>query len=970
MTFTVVSGPGTIAGGALVVTGAGAIVVEADQAGTADYAPAAPVRQTLTVVPAGQTISFALPPGPVTYGVAPIPLSATGGGSGNPIVYTVVSGPGTITGGDLVVTGAGAIVVEADQAGSANYAPALPVRQTLTVVPAAQTIAFALPPGPVTYGAAPIPLTATGGGSGNPVTFTVVSGPGAITGGTLAVTGAGAIVVEADQAGTADYAPATPVRASLTVAPAGQTISFALPPGPVTYGSPPLPLTATGGGSGNPVTFTVVSGPGAIAGGDLVVTGAGVIVVEADQAGTANYTAAPPVRQTLTVAPAAQTIAFALPPGPVTYGAAPIPLSATGGGSGNPVTFTVVSGPGAITGGTLAVTGAGVIVVEADQAGAANYTAAAPVRQSLTVTPTAQAIAFTLPTSPTTYGVAPIPLSATGGGSGNPVTFTVVSGPGTIAGGALVVTGAGVIVVEADQAGTADYAPALPVRQTLTVAPAGQTIAFALPPGPVTYGSPPLTLTATGGGSGNPIVYTIVSGPGVISGGALAVTGAGAIVVEADQAGTTGYAPAPPVRQTLTVAPAVLTVRANDTTSQAGGPLPTLTDTVTGLVAGDSPAVLTGVTLTTPATAASPAGRYAILASGGTAANYIVVDRNGMLTLTPVVPPPPPPPPPAAPPPRLVGYAQFAAGTADGSVQLYNPDGTLRYSTTPFGTDGGVRTAAADFNGDGIADLVVGTGPGGPSHVQILDGKDGHVLFSLDPFEASFTGGVYVAAGDVTGDGVPDLVVTPDQGGGPRVRVFDGRVRFQQVIDFFGIDDPAFRGGARAAVGDVNGDGVADLIVAAGFQGGPRVAGYDGKSLWTGTPAKIFADFYAFEPGLRNGIFLAVGDVTGDGYADLIAGGGPGGGPRVTVFDGKALLSNQYATVADFFAGDPANRGGVRVAVKNLDGDSLADFVTGPGDGGGAHVTGYLGKDLSGSAPPAAFGFDASPGSLGGVFVG
>ena len=319
---------------------------------------------------------------------------------------------------------------------------------------------------------------------------------------------------------------------------------------------------------------------------------------------------------------------------------------------------------------------------------------------------------------------------------------------------------------------------------------------------------------------------------------------------------------------------------------------------------------------------------------------------------------------------------EFAVGAGAGGgpgVQFYNPDGTLRFTATPFdpSVTGGVRTAAADFNGDGIADLVVGTGPGGPSHVAILDGKDQHVLFSLDPFEASFTGGVYVAAGDVTGDGVPDLVVTPDEGGGPRVRVFDGANGFAPVIDFYGIDAPAFRGGARAAVGDVNGDGVGDLVVAAGYLGGPRVAGYDGTSLGSGTPVKIFADFYAFEPTLRNGVFLAVGDVTGDGYADVIAGGGPGGGPRVTIFSGKALLGNQPAPVADFFAGDPANRGGVRLAVKDLDGDNKADLVVGSGDWAGSRVTGYAGKALGpGGTAATAFDFDAFPGFGGGVFVG
>src|SRR5207302_10166194 len=130
------------------------------------------------------------------------------------------------------------------------------------------------------------------------------------------------------------------------------------------------------------------------------------------------------------------------------------------------------------------------------------------------------------------------------------------------------------------------------------------------------------------------------------------------------------------------------------------------------------------------------------------------------------------------------------------------------------------------------------------------------------------------AAGDVTGDGAPDLVITPDEGGGPRVRVFDGK-RFAQVADFFGIDDPNFRGGARAAVGDVNGDGTGDLVVAAGFQGGPRVAGFSGKTLSSGSPRTLFNDFFAFEQALRNGVFVAVGDLDGDGKADVIAGGGP-----------------------------------------------------------------------------------------------
>ncbi len=306
-----------------------------------------------------------------------------------------------------------------------------------------------------------------------------------------------------------------------------------------------------------------------------------------------------------------------------------------------------------------------------------------------------------------------------------------------------------------------------------------------------------------------------------------------------------------------------------------------------------------------------------------------------------------------------------------GSATLFNADKSVRFAVTPFvGFTGGVRTASADFNGDGVADLVVGTGPGRATRVLVLDGKSQAVLFDVAPFEASFRGGVYVSAGDVTGDGIPDLAITPDEGGGPRVDVYSGAASFPKLTAFFGIDDTNFRGGARSSIADMTGDGVADLIVVAGFGGGPRVAAFDGKSLAT-TPVKIIGDFFAFEQALRNGIFVTAGDINGDGFADLIAGGGPGGGPRVLAFDGKALLNNEYVNLANFFGGDVDRRCGIRVAVKNLDGDNRADLVVGSGSGAGSRVTGYLGKNIAANGTPVVtFDFDAVDGFTGGVFVG
>ncbi|OWK40163.1 beta strand repeat-containing protein [Fimbriiglobus ruber] len=340
----------------------------------------------------------------------------------------------------------------------------------------------------------------------------------------------------------------------------------------------------------------------------------------------------------------------------------------------------------------------------------------------------------------------------------------------------------------------------------------------------------------------------------------------------------------------------------------------------------------------------------------------------------------------------LLGNGTIAVGADAGGgpvVESFGANGSPQLAATlalNASFTGGVRVATGDFNGDGVADIVVGSGPGTPNEVVILDGKTGTVITTFQPFEASFTGGVFVAVGDITGDGVPDLVVTPDQTGGPVVAVYDGAKLVQglasgqpngqpaQIDRFFGIQDPNFRGGARAAVGDVNGDGVADIVVSAGFGGGPRIAGFDGKSVASGSadPTKLFADFFAFDSSLTNGTYVAVGDVNGDGKADIVVGGGPGGAPRVTVFSGSSLLGGTQTTIADFFAGDTSDRGGVRVAVKNLDGDADADLVVGSGTGDGSRVTAYTGQSIlaNPSDPTSLYDFDALPGFTGGVFVG
>jgi hypothetical protein len=149
----------------------------------------------------------------------------------------------------------------------------------------------------------------------------------------------------------------------------------------------------------------------------------------------------------------------------------------------------------------------------------------------------------------------------------------------------------------------------------------------------------------------------------------------------------------------------------------------------------------------------------------------------------------------------------------------------------------------------------------------------------------------------------------------------------------------------------------------------------------TGPTATPLATVFAFEETLRNGAFVAVGDVNGDGYGDLIFGGGPGGGPRVRIADGLALLNAgnfgsldaagaASLTIGNFISGDPNSRGGIRVAAANLDEDLFADVVTGGGDLQTPTVIAYPGATVLGTtSPPELFETNVFS-TNNGVYVG
>jgi hypothetical protein len=363
----------------------------------------------------------------------------------------------------------------------------------------------------------------------------------------------------------------------------------------------------------------------------------------------------------------AQTINYT-PIAALTYGHAPILLSsAFSATSGLPITYTV-TGPGSVTkngttAATLVITGAGAITIVANQAGNGDYLAAAALTETVTVGKAV--LTFTAGNLTSGVGVIP-PLAndylptgyvpgdtASTAFTGQP-SITTTATTSSLAGNYPITIAVGTLV-------SANYSFVF-VGATLTLEGTGQIITFNPLSSPVVFARQTIPLVATsqtfgGAATGQTVTFSIASGGafGMISGTNLIITGAGTIVVQADQAGTysssnpNGYAPAASVQQTVVVSPAPLTVNAGNATRLYGVAAITYSPTVTGAVAPDafnptdtsalSVSPFTPVSVTSAASTASVT--YTITPtvapgnSGTLLANYTITTVPGVLTITP-----------------------------------------------------------------------------------------------------------------------------------------------------------------------------------------------------------------------------------------------------------------------------------------------------------------------------------------------
>jgi hypothetical protein len=342
-----------INGTTVAIVSVGTCTIRASQAGNTNYSVAANVDRTLTVAQATQAINFPSP-GNKTFGAAPFTLSATGGASGNPVIFTSltsdVCSTSATNGSTVTIVAAGSCSLRASQAGNANYSAAADVPHGIFIFKAAQTITDFAPASPRLFGASPATLSASAS-SGLTVAFATTSAGTicTVTGNQVTFTGAGICSLTANQAGNTNFAAAPQVTASIVINQAAQTILFGTAPSISVGGTETV--AATGGGSGNPVVFTSTT-TSVCTISATVVSGvtAGTCTIAANQAGNASYTAAAEVTQSFNITALAT---FTITPSASVNGSI-TPATAIVVNSGATSTFTVTPSLGyaATVGGT------------------------------------------------------------------------------------------------------------------------------------------------------------------------------------------------------------------------------------------------------------------------------------------------------------------------------------------------------------------------------------------------------------------------------------------------------------------------------------------------------------------------------------------------------------------------------------------------------------------------------------------
>lgn len=282
----------------------------------------------------------------------------------------------------------------------------------------------------------------------------------------------------------------------------------------------------------------------------------------------------------------------------------------------------------------------------------------------------------------------------------------------------------------------------------------------------------------------------------------------------------------------------------------------------------------------------------------------------------------------------------LATDSMPAHAKVFGSDHTELLSWAAFedAFDGGASVAVGQLEGKKkFQEIVVGSGPGTSPQVNVYS-NTGTLLHQFSPYPDNMRAGVNVAVGDLDGDGMGEIITGTMRDGGPQVRVFTPSGTPVFTTGFFAFDTK-FRGGVSVAAADVNGDGVDEIIAGAGVGGGPQVRIFDKSGNFTGT------SFFAFANSDRGGVTVARANVDGGAEDEIVVGLQGFGQPWVKVY--KPSADNQV--LGSFKAFSDTFYGGVEVAAADIDQDGMDEILVAPHTAGGPQVRAFeaFGKEIN-----------------------
>ncbi len=248
--------------------------------------------------------------------------------------------------------------------------------------------------------------------------------------------------------------------------------------------------------------------------------------------------------------------------------------------------------------------------------------------------------------------------------------------------------------------------------------------------------------------------------------------------------------------------------------------------------------------------------------------------------------------------------------------------------------NGGVNMALGDVDGDGEIEIITVPMSGGGPHLKIFD-QQGNLEYQFMVFDPTFRAGVNLAVGDLDGNRIDEIIVTPRANSQTRIKVYELEQGIEFLKDSYLAYDENVVGGLNLAVGDIDGNGKDELVTVPLSGGGPHIRAF--RQGGQATTLNIFA----FHQDYRGGVNIAVGDINNDGRDEIIVAPYEDAQARIKIYE-----TEEKTILKEFLAYAESFEGGARVSVGDFNSDGNNDIITSPSQKGGPHVLVWNYQDL------------------------